>query len=163
LAGSTCTLASALAGVRAGSSSGSVTIKVAPPISPGLSTFTVPPCSSIRWRTMSSPSPRPPCARVALASAWRTRSKACGGTGGGAHGVDGGLDDRAEADRPHVETELAPDGARHVQQVVDDAQERAHALLHRVAGALDGGSVEPAAPQHPHPGEHAGEGRAQLV
>src|SRR5207253_2837244 len=31
------------------------------------------------------------------------------GVGGRAHGVDGGLDDRDEADRPHLETELAPD------------------------------------------------------
>src|SRR5205823_11660451 len=55
------------------------------------------------------------------------------GVGGRAHGVNGGLDDRDEADRPHLETELASDRARHVEQVVDDAQERAHALLHRVA------------------------------
>src|SRR2546428_350289 len=70
------------AAARPGSCSGSVTVKVAPPISPGLSTFRVPPCSSIRWRTMSSPSPSPPCARVGLASACRKRSNACGRNSG---------------------------------------------------------------------------------
>src|SRR5207247_10007413 len=70
------------------------------------------------------------------------------GAGGGAYSVDGGLDDRDEADRPHVQTQLAPDRARYVEQVVDDVQERADALLHSLPRALGGGLVEPPAPPH---------------
>ena len=40
--------------------------------------------------------------------------------GGGAHGVEGGLDDRGEIDRLHLEPQLAGDDAAHVEQVVDE-------------------------------------------
>ena len=61
---------------------GSVTVKVAPWPSPGLLARMLPPCISTSCLTMASPSPRPPCRRVVLASAWRKRSKTCGRNSG---------------------------------------------------------------------------------
>ena len=43
---------------------------VEPRPSPSLVTRTLPPCNSVRCRTIESPTPRPPKRRVVLASAW---------------------------------------------------------------------------------------------
>ena len=48
---------------------GNSTVKTAPRPGPALSAAMVPPCRSTRWRTMASPSPRPPCRRDTETSA----------------------------------------------------------------------------------------------
>ena len=63
---------------RAPRAAAAAPMKAAPCPSPSLSTSTVPPCSSIRWRTIERPSPRPPWVRVIDPSAWRKRSKTKG-------------------------------------------------------------------------------------
>src|SRR5438094_276857 len=55
------------------SSMGSLTLNVAPCPSPRLAASTLPPCSSTSFRTIASPMPRPPCARLLELSACRKR------------------------------------------------------------------------------------------
>ena len=70
------------AGASTGAARGRRTVKVEPSPGPRLSACTVPPCSSTRWRTMASPRPRPPCARVLVLSACRKRSNTWGRNSG---------------------------------------------------------------------------------
>ena len=77
-AGSDAAAASApVSGITA-SMRGSLTTKVAPRASPGLSAATVPPCSSTRLLTRASPRPSPPRVRVVELSPCRKRSNTYG-------------------------------------------------------------------------------------
>ena len=78
-------------------------------------------------------------------------------------GVDGDLDHAPEVDELRVEHEPARGDARRVEQVFDDALQRACAALDDLERALLLGGIEPALPQQAEPHQDRAERRAQLV
>ena len=78
-------------------------------------------------------------------------------------GVDRHLDDAPDVDELRVEHEAAGGDARGVEQVLDDALQRARAALDDLEGALPLGGIEAALPQEAEPHQDRAQGRAELV
>ena len=78
-------------------------------------------------------------------------------------GIDGDLDHAPDVDELRVEHEPACGDARRVEQVFDDALQRACAALDDLERTLPLGGIEPALPQEAEPHQDRSQGRAQLV
>ena len=83
------------------------------------------------------------------------------GLGRGPDRIKGSLDDGPEIDRTNVETHLARDNPRDIEEVVDELHLHLRSPFDRLGGAPDLGVIHP--PQHLGLHQQGGERRAKLM